>query len=81
MLAASVSERRGALQRVVDEWKEGELAHSDTLMGELRITKTALRNAAGVSSLVAQRTGGNSQTSASSDTCYTIAALTFENVG
>lgn len=55
-LTASVDARHDTLRQTVHDWKEREVALSERLLSELRITQSALRNAVLVSSMIAHRT-------------------------
>jgi hypothetical protein len=55
-LSASVDARHDALRRMVIDWKEREVLQSDKLLAQLRVMHAALRNAARVSTTIAQRT-------------------------
>ncbi len=55
-LSASVDTRHDALRQMVMDWKEDEVLQSDKLLSQLRVMHAALRNAARVSTTIAQRT-------------------------
>jgi hypothetical protein len=55
-MALSVDSRHNALQAVLEEWKESEVAESERLVARLRVAKAGLGNAAQVATVVAHNT-------------------------